>query len=272
MQKNDNPYSFYILNKSELNSIFDSTKNSNNNIFSYSLQDDNIIQLYNFSTNSTVLFRKVENNNFALLYNTYIDPEHENSRCINICTPQTYYSSSLKSNNFANISSMDKKNFLFLSNTFGNVANIPGVGHIANKLSSKYTLNHINIIVHQGKFINKKENLTLEKEFRDAYMRYKMATTLIPAQYAIKQILSIITQSIATGRFDKNAFYINYLHLKNFEELCSSTLQKIYDFSVDAGVEIYVDLCDFLRHKITNMDKLINMYLNDELEKDSKNL
>lgn len=272
MKKNDNSYSFYVIDRSSLNSVFYNSEDSNNNLYSYSLQNDNIIQLYDFSNNSTALFRKTQNNDFALLYNTYINPIDKSRHCINICTPQTYYSGDLNSNNFTNISSMHKKSFLFLVNTFGNVADIPGIGNIANKISSKYTLNHLNYIVFDGKFINTKENHTLEKEFRSTYMRYKMATTLIPAQYAIKQILRILIQSLATGKFDENAFYTNYLHLKNFEELCSDTLQEIHKFSSNSKVENYADLCDYLRNKITNMDNLINMYLSDELEKNNKSL
>lgn len=271
MKKNDNPYSFYVLDSSSLNSVFYNTDN-NNIIYSYSLQKNNIIQLYDFSNNSTALFRKIQNNDFALLYDTYNDTEDENLHHINICTPQTYYSGDLKSNNFTNISSMHKKDFLFLANTFGNVADIPGIGNIANKLSNKYVLNHLNTIVYDGKFINTKENHTFEKEFRSKYMRYKMATTLIPVQYATKQILSIIIQGLATEKFDENAFYTNYLHLKNFEEFCSETLQKIHEFYTNKDVVSYANLCDYLRNKITNMDKLINMYLSDELEKDNKSL
>ncbi len=271
MKKNDNPYSFYTLDKTELTSFYNTDKNTinSNNICLYSKQNDNIMQLYNFSNNSTALFRKIENGNFALLYETYIDSEDENSCHIDIYTPQIYYNGLLKSNDFKTISSMDKKDFLFLTNTFGNVANIPGIGHIANKMSSKYVLNHLNLIVSNGEFINTKGNHTIENEFRSTYMRYKMATILIPAQHTIKEILRIITHHIATGKFDKSGFTINYLHLKHFKEIGSKTLQDISKFTIDQN---YENLCDSLRNKITNMDNLINMYLNDELEKDKKSL
>lgn len=268
MRKNNNPYSFYTLDESELYSFYD-TEDNNSDICFYSQQNDNIMQLYDFSNNSTALFRKIENGNFTLLYQTYINSEDENLCHIDIYTPQIYYNGLLKSNDFTTISSMDKKDFLFLTNTFGNVANIPGIGHIANKMSSKYVLNHLNLIVSNGEFINTKGNHALENEFRSTYMRYKMATSLIPAQHAIKEILRITTHHIATGKFDKNGFTINYLHLKHFEEICSKTLQDISKFTIDQN---YANLCDSLRNKITNMDNLINMYLNDELEKDKKSL
>lgn len=157
-------------------------------------------------------------------------------------------------------------------NVFGITSKVPVVKSISNILSDKYSYKHLNPIVIDNKFINTEQNKSLSNDFRKTYMRYNMATNLIPAQYILKQILEIIHHYIATKKLNETELLTHYIHMQNFAQMCSGAIQKLANFVYNPSSVDLRGLCDFLQDRINNMENLIDMYLSDELEKDSRSL
>lgn len=261
----NNTYSFYTIDES----YFIDSLEEDDKVYSH--MNDQIIQSYCFSTGNTSLYRKVENNQLALLYDK-ISLNDTNSTAIYIYTPSMLYASKQKNGSFTDISSMDRKNFLFVANIFTPLSQVPGVKYINDILSIRYSAKHQNPVVSNSKLVDTKENRFFAKDFKETYMRYSMASNMIPAQCVLKNILKIVNQYIASRELDKNELLTNYINLQNFQEMCSGTSADISSFINEPSNIDLRSLCDSLRTKITNMDNLINMYLSDELEKDNKSL
>jgi len=259
-ENNNNTYSFYTIDQSK----FNDSLGKNDTV--YHNMNDQIVQSYCFATGNTSLYRKIKDTKYSLLYDK-ISLNEDDSTAIYIYTPNMLYMGMQKNDNFTNIFYMNKKSSLTNAYVFTPLSQIPGIKHINDILSARYSAKHLNPIVSNSKLIDTKENRFLAKDFKETYMRYSMAARLIPAQSIIKELLRTMTHYIATGELDDNTFYTDYLHLYNFSDMCSSTIKRISEFSTNPEVTNYIDLCDFLRNKITNMDKLINMYLSDELER-----
>lgn len=281
MKKNNNvanSYSFYTFNKTDIfldngennNSLISDITTNDEQIYVYTYQDDKIIQEYCFVNGNTYLYRKLDNDKLALLYER--EQDENGITTISIYNSNTFYNSILKSNKFNTILSMDAKDFLFMDNFINTTSKVPIIKHIGNNLSDKYSNRHLNPIVTDKQFIPTEQNKLLSDIFRKTYMRYNMATNLIPAQCTIKEILRIINHYIATGNLDETNLLTNYIHLQNFQQICSSTIQKLSDFVHNHSSIDLRDLCDFLQNKINNIENLIDMYLSDELEKDSRSL
>lgn len=280
MKRSDNPYSFYTLNKSDRYYPLDDkenivTENSKiNNITNDEqlgiYEHHQIIQEYYFSNGNTFLCREFGEDKLALLYER--EQYDSENTAISIYNNNTFYSGILKSNEFTTIAYINANDFLFINNVDNITSRIPIIKHISHNITDIYSSNHLNPIVVDNQFINADQNKLLADNFRKTYMRYNMATNLIPAQCTIKEIFKIINQYIATGKLDETNLLAEYIHLQNFAEMCSGTTQKLADFVYNPSCVDLRNLCDFLQNKITNMDKLINMYLSDELEKDNKSL
>lgn len=284
MKKNnnmDNPYSFYALNKYErYRPLEDNTENllaENSETDSYNNDDimsiyayREIIQEYYFSNGNTFLYREFGEDKLALLYER--EQHDSENTAISIYNSDTIFTGILRSNEFTTIAYINANDFLFVDNVNHITSRIPMIKHITNNITDRYIQNHLTPLVVDNQFINTAQNKLLADNFRKTYMRYNMATNLIPAQRTLKNILQLVNRYIATGELNKTNLLTEYIHLQNFAEMCSGTTQKLADFVYNESSVDLRELCDFLQNRIVNIDKLINMYLSDELEKDNKSL
>ena len=272
----DNPYSFCTFNQSDLFYSDNTIENENSIITDIPNEDEQtylyehygILQEYCYTNGNTNLYNKFGNDKLALLYERSQDKNKTTNVLIYNCN--MCYISTLKSDYFDIISYTDAKDFMFIENVLSITSKLPIVRRVGNSLCNKYSSNHLNSILVNGQFISTSKNKLLADDFRKTYMRYNMATNLIPAQCTIKEILKIIHKYIVTGKLDETNLLTNYIHLQNFAQMCSGTITQLADFISNPSCIDLRNLCDFLNKKIHNIENLINMYLSNELEKDSR--
>ncbi len=262
MNKLNNPYSFFVFDKSE---IFSDANDDYCTI--YSKQDDNIIQEYCFSDGYTALYRKVGDDKLAILY---VSEPSEDLTTISIYTPTTLYQGIQINDDFEHLVYMHRYDLVLSAIISNSTKGIPGCKNFSNYLSEKYMKNHLNYLVYNYQSVTTGENQSYLKEFKNNYIRYTMASKLIPAQYTIKSILGIVNNYIATGKINMDELLTEYIHLQNFQEICSETIQNLSSFVYTPSNTDLRKLCDFLNHKINNIENLINMYLSNELERDNE--
>lgn len=229
----DNPYSFYTFNQTD---IFYNDENETSLISDISIDDaqvyiyehNKILQEYCFVNGNTYLYRKFSDDKLALLYEKEQDENAITS--ISIYNSNTFYNGLSNCDEFSTIVSMDAKDFLFMDDVMNITSKVPVINHLVNNVSDKYSNKHLNPILIDKQFISTGKNKLLADNFRKTYMRYNMATNLIPAQCTIKEILKIINKYIATGKLDETNLLTNYIHLQNFAQMCSSTITQLADF------------------------------------------
>ena len=268
---NSNPYSFYVLDEDEVfcsleeandieneentNDAVDNNKSSSSNLLNldvFSHQGNKILQEYCFyDGGSTGLYRKFGDNKLAVLYEE--ESLKEGSSNIYIYTPTTMYIALKENNTLTKIVSMTSEDCESVEKFFSKPSQIPIISRIAQPLSTLYSLKHLHIIKFNSKYINTEQN--------------NAASKLIPAQCTIEEILNIVNHYIATGKINKDKLLSAYIQLQNFQELCSGTIQDISSFIYDPHSVDLRDISDSLNHKIGNIEKLINMYLSNELER-----
>ncbi len=282
---NSNPYSFYVLDEDEVfcsleeangigneentNDAVDNNKSSSSNLLNldvFSHQDNKILQEYCFyDGGSTGLYRKFGDNKLAVLYEE--ESLKEGSSNIYIYTPTTMYTAIKENNTLTKIVYMTSEDCESVEKFFSKPSQIPIISRIAQPLSTLYSLKHLHIIKFDSKYINTEQNRVLYNDFKNNYIRYNAASKLIPAQCTIEEILNIVNHYIATGKINKDKLLSAYIQLQNFQELCSGTIQDISSFIYDPHSVDLRDISDSLNHKIGNIEKLINMYLSNELER-----
>lgn len=268
-----NNYSFYTFHKNEIfgdmieydDNTPDDDEHYNENECVFSHSNDSIIQLYDFTNGNTELYRDLGNNELALLYTSEAISKDDVS--ITIFNSDKFYTALSTENRIKNVYSMDKQEFLFINNLPLLLFKIPGLKYINNYLAGLHSNKNMDVLMYEGKITASQNKRIFLNEFKQLYMRYKMASILIPAQSIIKQILKDINQYIASGKLNQKDLLTNYIQLLNFQEYCPGCIQTISPIINDLNSADLRNICDYLTTKIGNMENLINMYLSDELEK-----
>lgn len=268
-----NNYSFYTFHKNEIfgdmieydDNTPDDDEHYNENECVFSHSNDSIIQLYDFTNGNTELYRDLGNNELALLYTSEAISKDDVS--ITIFNFDKFYTALSTENRIKNVYLMDKQEFLFINNLPPLLFKIPGLKYINNYLAGLHSNKNMDVLMYEGKITASQNKRIFLNEFKQLYMRYKMASILIPAQSIIKQILKDINQYIASGKLNQKDLLTNYIQLLNFQEYCPGCIQTISPIINDLNSADLRNICDYLTTKIGNMENLINMYLSDELEK-----
>lgn len=273
------PYSFCVFDDEEIFSLDESPQNEENDINIYddtqtklailSHQNDKIIQEYSLSDEYTNLYRKIDDNKFALLYQSEIY-KNENLH-ISIFNENNCFFAEYESNELKNLLSMNPDDFIFNQNMHNSIPNIPIIKHVGNIITNLISNRYLNPIIIGGKFIDTNQNQSLLRYFKETQKRYFMATNIIPAQCILKEIIKDINQYIASGKFDEENILTNYIYLQNFQGICSGTISDLSLFVNDpSSIDDFRYLCDSLNTKVSNMENLINMYLSDELRENNR--
>ena len=93
-----------------------------------------------------------------------------------------------------------------------------------------------------------------------------MTQNNIPTLILLKNILSDINHYAATKELDKDNLLNKFTALHNFQEFCYSTIEDIAPFVEDPTSVDLQNLSEKISKKISNIDKQIHIYLENELK------
>lgn len=272
-----NKYSFNVLETSEVipndDTLIDEnseTKNLDNdndisNFFYY--DSEKIIQEYCFNGNYTAIYRDIGDNKLALLYE--YERDDNGNETYYIYKKDGAYISLQSKDKFKSIFYVTDENFNLIGNKFlvsSKFSKIPLLKNIAKISMESFTSKHSSDIVVNYDFIDTPKNHVLAKDFKHSYTKYVMASNLIPASTIIDKILSILHHYIATKELDKNELIQKYNDLQNFSAVCPSSTNVISHLIDNFDEQNLKSSCESLQSNLRNIEKLIDMYLENELE------
>ena len=103
------------------------------------------------------------------------------------------------------------------------------------------------------------------KEYKKLYIKYTVSTKLIPAYCILNSFITNIHNYIATKKLNTLRFDKNMIELQNFKDVCPKSTSTLNSFLKNPVQTDLHQVCDILEKNLNNIDKLIQIYLEDEL-------
>ncbi len=269
-------YSFYNIKKSDVLDLYNNNKKNNNNvnmdidmsdgiyifddlnsdkveISIYIHENDLIMQECCFQTGEVRLFRDNEDGTLSVLYECRKVGDLSFSI---IYTPSNAYNIMAIGDKLNFASYISAENFEKLIK----LTDMPS--KVVSEMTSKiFISNNAYPFVVNGNILNTKEY----EAFKKLYTRYSIATKYIPASNILNNLLSEINQYIATGNFNKDCIFKEYINLQNFQELCYDSISTLAPFVNDPSSVDLRSLTEKLQRNLNNISNLLDIYLENEL-------
>ncbi len=257
-----NKYSDIIIPKNYLlneDSVITEEKNEENtenaniyNLFSY---DNKILQTYSFPDGTNTIYRDLGNDTLALLYQHHYD-EESGEEYITIYEKNGVYFITKNDDHIDNAMYTTTKDYIRLMQT----------EFKTEEEADNFNFEKCIPIVMNSKYIA--EDNTVSKKFQKTYIKYVMAENAIPTQGLLQDILSQAQKYIATKKINTQELLRNYIHLFSFQDFCTSSLQCVSPFVNDPSSVDSRKFIQDLSSKMNNIDKIIGLYLEEELKDD----
>lgn len=248
--------------------LFESTDDIDNNIddFIIDIFDyENIVMEYDFKTGSSSIYLQKSENVYELLYDTTIENRIENSYFYSKDSVYTLTNYDHKTGNIQSLDYWKKSDFItFLKNFYNETTNT------FKKLKSSlfyipFMLTHSKRIIEDNKHFYTDTKPELFNNYKKLFVKYYASAKLIPAFCILESLISDIHNYIATKKFEKAVFEKRLSELQNFKDVCPSSISALNSFLRNPTQTDLHQICDLLKKNLNNIDKLIQIYLEDEL-------
>ena len=225
----------------------------------------NIAVEYDFETGSSALYLQKNENEYELLYDKSIKDNVENS-CF--YSKDSAYILTAYGNNQENIRTLDyfeKKDFMtFLEKYCNEPTN--KFGKILSTFSYiPFMLKRSQRMIENNKRFDRFIKPEIFKEYKKLYIKYTVSTKLIPAYCILNSFITNIHNYIATKKLTTLRFDKNMIELQNFKDVCPKSTSTLNSFLKDPVQTDLHQVCDILEKNLNNIDKLIQIYLENEL-------
>ena len=108
----------------------------------------------------------------------------------------------------------------------------------------------------------------LFNNFKSSYIQYNLGSRYIVASSLIDEILEIINNYIVSGKLDKENLYQNYSNLLIFKDMCNSSISVLTPLIRDPENADLRTISDTLSRNSKNISNLIDLYLENDLNKE----
>jgi len=266
MKSNNN---FLLTTEDELlgnESFTDSERNSDSNyeyidVFYY----ENFCQEYNFKTGETSLYIKHSDDKCELLYECSMENGLESASLYSKNSAFILNGYNASSSHITSLAHFPKRDFLKFMNAKINSDKIPLLGKTFDLLSPFFIPKSYTCLIRNDVLNKSVYNNALLKEYRELFIKYKCASAYIPVINILDKLIQYIHSYIASGEIDMEAVKIRYSELQNFQKLCPTSYSLISSFINNPESSNLRVLCDNLEKSSNNIENLIDLYLKDEL-------
>lgn len=240
-------------------------ENNNNEDFIDIFEYENISMEYSFKTGETALYLKNSDCQYELLYDSNINNGIQNASFYD--KDSVYILSNYNHNNgfIESLNYIPKNIFIKFMNTFGQDYKNVLLKKASDLLSIPYMLKHFVRLICDNNYYNNSSNQYLFDNYRKTYVKYTLATMLIPVSNILDNFIKDVHNYIVTRKFDSSIFKRRLLELQNFKDICPNSISLISSFIKNPTTTDLHQLCDSLEKNLSNIDNLISLYLEDEL-------
>lgn len=235
-------------------------------IFNYA----NVTIEYDFKSGKSALYLQKSKKEYEILYESSIVDGIENSSFYSRDNAYILTNYNHNTGDIERLECINKTDFIqylnkalkdFHSGFMNSINKIIALSHLLKNSTTFLIINN----KHYEKLYN-----NLYKEYRKLFVKYRSATTLIPAYSILYEIISTIHKYISTGNLDTEKLNKNFLELQSFKDVCNSSISLISSFIHNPHSIDLRNLCDALGKNLNNVNNLINLYLEDELNLQNK--
>lgn len=231
---------------------------------------ENLVLEYNFKTGSSSLYLQTDENHYELLYETVIENGIENST---LYSKDSAYILTGYDQNTGNIFSLDylsKSNFINLVSKYGEEPPTK-LGKIISTYSCiNFMYKNSKRLISENVYYDNFYDPYIFDNYKKLFIKYTSSTKLIPSYFVIEGLISDIHNYIATQKFDKTIFEKRLSELQNFKDICPNSTSILASFIENPTQTDLQQVCDSLGKSLKNMDKLLNIYLSEELSLQEK--
>lgn len=235
------------------------------------VNEGTVIEYYDQETGYTALYRSIPNDELAVIYESQYYPKEE-TEVSYIYQPNGMYTVSHNlEGTITAITYMSKEKFMKLGKIEDSfLSNIPIIKRIPAFGSDKFMDKHVKNIMAEGQLTSSSPEITDHyNNARKLDNRYGLASQYIVAYKIISNISEKVNHYIATRELNRNELLKDYMHLSNFAEICSSTIEDFSAFIVDPKRTDLRKLSDTLNKRSNNLSHFVDIYLEKELKEDN---
>lgn len=228
---------------------------------------DNLYVEYTFETGEIDLYMKRPDELFELLYHSDVA---QNFRIRNFYSKNSAFVLKTDCDNDKKVYYLDyytRTNFVkFINSTtkFEESKN----KFIQKSLPLIYNIgiaSHSSRLIENSKYFKKNLDDGILKEYKHLFVKYSCVAAYIPISCILESTIGDINNYIATGNLDLDTLKRRLHELECFREVCPNSCSLISNFINDPYNTDLRELCDDLRKNITNIENLMNIYMEDEL-------
>lgn len=264
----------FIANKDDIynsESVEDSYKKANPDehyidVFSY----ENLAIEYDFKSGQSTLYLQKSDKEYEILYESSNADDIENSYFYSKDNAYILTNFNNKTGNIERLDCISKTAFIQSINEFSRDFHNGFINSINKIIATSHISKYFTTLIINNKYCENIYNKNLFKEYRKLFVKYKSAATLIPVSNILDEVISNIYQYISTGNLDSEKLNKNFLELQNFKDVCKNSISLLSSFISNPKSTNLRNLCGSLEKNLHNIDNLINLYLEDELNLQSK--
>lgn len=258
-------YSFYVVEKKDIvlnnEEVKEIEKEKIDDDFYdlYFFDNEKIIEEYCYGDGSCNLYRSIDDNNLAILYEEEYAKD-VNANVISIYTPEYAYTAIKENGFFKNVSVIDQKDFKALANVVR-----------SEFLSNIFARKHAKFLMYDFSPCTGSKNNVLLEDFKKRYIKYKATSSFIPVKSIVDDMKILASTYISTQNMNEKELFDKYQKLFNFQEFCPSTIEALAPMIDSPSTADYNAIFKKVNKNMRNVDKLIDMYLSEELEDETQN-
>ncbi len=226
----------------------------------YELNDNKVVEEYLFKDGAATLYCDNGDGTFAKIFDSQ---KSGNAYVYTIYRPNGIYAMEAENRHITYAFYMTARDFEKYGDMQNKISKIPY--SIREFITDSFFNMSAVPIVEKGRVIGK--FASYYETLKALFMKYYMASEYIPASVIINNISGILNHYIATGKLRKIELIDNWVKLGHFQQLCSSPYGKIRAFVSDPTHVDLRELAETLQKSSRNISNLLDMYLQEELER-----
>ena len=266
--KNNNVKDVLTVTKDEIyhgkvddNYIIDHNFEDYIDIFSY----ENLTLEYSFKTGQAVLYLQKSDEQYEMLYESSTIDGIENS---SLYSKDGVYILNNYDHNTSSIERLDylpKTTFIKATQKVQEDSKNTIINRIKTFTLPIYLATHATPLIDNDIYIKESSHESLISEYRQLFVKYESAKTLLPVANILEEVVNEIHEFIATGKYNEEKFNKSYSELQNFKDFCGSSISLLSSFIKRPYNTDLRALCDDIEKKMKNIDNLLAIYFEDEL-------
>lgn len=235
----------------------------------FETEDSSLVLDYSFSSGNMTLYKNLGADRYLLLCECTFDENGD--EFFQIFSDYGIFSSSkTQDNNFFSVlyTDYEKYNELFFNPQPIKSSKNPIIAAYREYKFDSRVFNSSKVLVYNymKTFDNNGNNLF--NNFKSSYIQYNLGSRYIVASSLIDEILEIINNYIVSGKLDKENLYQNYSNLLIFKDMCNSSISVLTPLIRDPENADLRTISDTLSRNSKNISNLIDLYLENDLNKE----